>query len=458
MAVSIDLVTQIAHLRELVTSGHTRSLSWRLEQLQRLETALRLGETAILEALAEDLRKPAVEAYFEISTVYQDIRLFRRHLRQWLKPQVVPIPFIFQPGRARVVTDPLGCVLIIGAWNYPLLLLLGPLVATIGAGNTAVLKPSEHAPHTAALIAGLMDQHFPENVVAVVQGGPDTAQALLAQRFDHIFFTGGARTGRLVMQQAARHLTPVTLELGGKNPCLVAADANIPLAARRIAWGRFFNAGQTCVAPDYVLLAEEVHDQFLKEMRLAIEAFYGAEPQNSPDYGRIVNQQQFQRLAALLAGCTVACGGQLDADDRYISPTVVEVQHWDDPLMAEELFGPILPVLPLPGMEAAIAAISNRPKPLALYLFSSRQDLHELLLDRTSSGAVCFNDVVLQSAMATLPFGGVGDSGMGAYHGRAGFEQLSHRRSVLTRRQSWDCPQRYPPYGSRLPLTKRLLG
>ena len=458
MAVSTDPASRIVHLREPVTSGRTRSLAWRLEQLERLETALRLGEDTILAALAEDLRKPAVEAWFEISAVYQEIRLFRRCLRQWLKPQVVPIPLVFQPARAKVVAEPLGCVLIIGAWNYPLLLLLRPLVAAVGAGNTAVLKPSEHAPHTAALMAGLIEQHFPGNVVAVVQGGPDTARALLAERFDHIFFTGGAHTGRLVMQQAAQHLTPVTLELGGKNPCLVAADANIPLAARRIAWGRFLNAGQTCIAPDHVLIAAEARDQFLRETCLAIKTFYGTEPQNSPDYGRIVNQQQFQRLAALLAGRTVACGGRLDADDRYISPTVVEVESRDDPLMAEELFGPILPVLPVPDMETAIAAVNSRSKSLVLYLFSSQQDLHERLLSRTSSGAVCFNDVVIQSAMATLPFGGVGDSGMGAYHGRAGFEQLSHRRSVLTRWQNLDCPQRYPPYGNRLPLIRRLLG
>ena len=455
---SVDLAAQVAHQRELVISGATRSLSWRLEQLKTLETALRRSEDTILRALAADLRKPTVEAYLEISTLYQEIRLLRRNLRTWLKPQVVEVPLVFRPAKAKVTAEPLGCVLIIGAWNYPLLLLLAPLVAALGAGNTAILKPSEHAPHTAALLAGLMERHFASHVVAVVQGGPEAAQALLAQRFDHIFFTGGTPIGRLVMQQAARRLTPVTLELGGKNPCLVAADANIPLAARRIAWGRFLNAGQTCVAPDYVLVAMEVRDRFLREMRLAIQTFYGLNPQNSPDYGRVVNQQHFQRLAALLDGRTVACGGQLDADDRYIAPTLVEVESWNDPLLDEELFGPILPLLPLDDLETAIAAINSRPKPLALYLFSSRQDLHEQLLNRTSSGTVCFNDVVIQSAMATLPFGGVGESGIGAYHGRAGFERFSHRRSVLTRQQHCDLPWRYPPYGNRVPWIKRFLG
>lgn len=446
----------IARQRQLVTHGHTRPLAWRLEQLARLEKALQ-PEEELLDGLAEDLRKPAVEAYYEIFSVRQELKRFQRQLRHWLRPERVAVPLIMQPSRAWVVADPLGCVLIIGPWNYPLMLLLSPLVAALGAGNTAVLKPSEHAPRTGELLAERLQQHMDGEVVSVAMGGPETAQALLSQRFDHVFFTGGNRVGRLVMEQAAKTLTPVTLELGGKNPCLVAEDANIPLAARRIAWGRFLNGGQTCLAPDYVLVAPAVRDAFLAKLQQAIVDFYGEDPQASPDFGRIVNDAQFQRLAALLRSRPVLWGGQMDPAERYIAPTVVAVECWDDPLMEEEIFGPILPILPLTSLEDAVTAINSRPHPLAIYLFSGRQAWRDRLLASTNSGTVCFNDVVLQGAIPQLPFGGVGDSGMGVYHGRAGFVRFSHQRSVLQRPQAFDAPWRYPPYGNRLGWMQRLL-
>ena len=453
---SDDPASQIACQRRLVTHGHTRSLAWRLEQLGRLEKALQ-PEDDLLEGLAADLRKPAVEAHYEIFSVRQELRLFQRQLRHWLRPERVAVPLIMQPSRAWVVAEPLGCVLIIGPWNYPLMLLLSPLVAALGAGNTAVLKPSEHAPRTGERLAARLRQHMDGEVVSVVMGGPETAQALLRQRFDHVFFTGGNRVGRLVMEQAAKTLTPVTLELGGKNPCLVAEDANIALAARRIAWGRFLNGGQTCLAPDHVLVAAAVRDAFLAALQQAIVDFYGEDPRTSPDFGRIVNDAQFQRLAALLRERPVLWGGAMDSTERYIAPTVVAVGRWDDPLMEEEIFGPVLPILPLTSLEEAVDAINSRPQPLAIYLFSGRQAWRDRLLASTSSGAVCFNDVVLQGGIPRLPFGGVGDSGMGTYHGRAGFVRFSHQRSVLQRPQGFDAPWRYPPYGNRLRWMKRLL-
>jgi len=453
---SRDFAPQIGRQRRLVTHGHTRPLAWRLEQLARLEQALQ-PEEGLLEALAADLRKPPIEAYYEIAGVRQELKLFQRRLRHWLRPERVAAPFIMQPARARVVADPLGCVLIIGPWNYPLLLLLSPLVAALGAGNTAVLKPSEHAPHTGEVLAARLQQHMDDDVVSVAMGGPETAQALLRQQFDHVFFTGGSRIGRLVMEQAARTLTPVTLELGGKNPCLVAEDANIPLAARRIAWGRFLNAGQTCIAPDHVLVAPGVRDAFLAALQQAILDFYGKDPQLSPDFGRIVNDSQFQRLAALLQERSVLWGGHMDPAERYIAPTVVAAEGWDDPLMEEEIFGPVLPVLPLAGLEEAVDAINSRPQPLAVYLFSGRQTWRDRLLAGTRSGTVCFNDVILQAGIPQLPFGGVGESGIGAYHGRAGFLRFSHQRSVLERPQAFDVPWRYPPYGNRLGWMRRLL-
>ena len=455
---SRDFASQIARQRQLVTHGHTRPLAWRLEQLARLEKALQ-PEGELLEALAKDLRKPAVEAYYEISNVRQEVKLCRRQLRHWMQPERVAVPLIMQPSRAWVAAEPLGCVLIIGPWNYPLMLLLSPLVAALAAGNTAVLKPSEHAPHTGERLAARLQQHMEDGVVSVAMGGPEMAQALLAHRFDHVFFTGGNRVGRLVMEQAARTLSPVTLELGGKNPCLVAEDADVSLAARRIAWGRFLNAGQTCLAPDYVLVAPGVRDAFLAALRQAVLDFYGDTPQASPDFGRIVNDSQFQRLAALLRERPVLWGGQTDSTERYVAPTAVAVEGWGDPLMEEEIFGPVLPILPLTSLEEAVDAINSRPQPLAIYLFSGRQAWRDHLLASTRSGAVCLNDVVLQGGIPQLPFGGVGESGMGTYHGRAGFVRFSYQRSVLERPKGFDFRWRYPPYGKRRRgWMKRLLG
>ena len=449
-------------MRAPVTLGRTRSLAWRLKQLDHLVALVRTHEAELLEALAADLGKPPLEATFELIAVRQELAITRRQLGRWMAPRRVGLDLALRPGQAWVQAEPLGCVLIVGPWNYPFQLCLQPLVSALAAGNTAVLKPSEHAPRTAALLARAIPAAFPAEVVQVVNGDGTAAAALLEERFDHIFFTGGGRVGRLVMAAAARHLTPVTLELGGKSPAIVLADADIAASARRLAWGKGLNAGQTCIAPDHLLVQTQVREPLVAAIAAEWQRFYGADPLLSEDLGCIVNGAQFQRLEALLAGaCSrgqVLAGGRIDAARRRIEPCLVAVESGDDPLMQEELFGPILPVQAVPDLETALAEVRRRPKPLALYLFSNDRCAQRRTLDTTSSGGLCFNDVVLQAGAAALPFGGVGESGMGNYHGQAGFLTFSHQRTVL-RRSFWlDLPFRYPPYAGKLALVKRLLG
>ena len=451
----------VSQQRQLVRDGHTRPMAWRLEQLDRLAGALDAHEAAVFEALARDLGKPEVEAYFELVAVRQEIALVRKRLRRWMAPKPVPVPLSLRPGRAEVIAEPLGCVLVIGPWNYPLLLSLQPLVSVLAAGNTAVLKPSEHAPATAALLERLVSAAFEPSTVQVVQGDGTAAAALLQEHFDHIFFTGGERVGRLVMAAAAQHLTPVTLELGGKSPAVVLNDADLAVTSRRLVWGKSLNAGQTCIAPDYLLVQRGVSAPLIQRLGERIQHCFGADPLTSPDLATIVNGAQFERLQRLLQGAQqrgqVLFGGQSDPERRRMAPTLVRVDSPDDPLMEEELFGPLLPVVEVDDLQQAMAWINGRPKPLALYLFSKSEQAQRRLLEGTSSGGVCLNDVVMQASVPELPFGGVGNSGMGTYHGEAGFLTFSHRRSVLRRPFQLDVPLRYPPYGTRLPLLRALL-
>ena len=452
----------IQAMRAPVEAGRTRPLTWRLEQLDRLAHLLDAHEQEVAEALAADLGKPPLEAHFELVAVRQELALTRRQLRRWMAPRRAGVSLALSPARAWVQAEPLGCVLIIGPWNYPFQLCLHPLVSALAAGNAAVLKPSEHAPHTAELIARLIPTAFPPEVVQVVCGDGAVAAQLLEERFDHIFFTGGGRVGRLVMAAAARHLTPITLELGGKSPAIVLADAPVATTARRLVWGKSINAGQTCIAPDHLLVDSTLRQPLVAAMAAEIGRFYGGDPLHSPDLGAIVNQAQFQRLQQLLEGAQargqVLVGGRWLEEQRRIEPTLVAVENLDDPLMQEELFGPILPVLPIASLDEALAQVRRRPKPLALYLFSRSRAAQQRTLATTSSGGVCFNDVVLQAGAAELPFGGVGESGIGRYHGQAGFDTFSHLRSVLARPFALDLPFRYPPYAGKLALVRRLLG
>jgi len=450
-------------MRALVQRGESRSLDWRIGQLDCLQRLLHLEESQARSALAADLGKPELEAHFELVAVRQELDLTRRHLRRWMRPRSVGLPAWALPGRAAIHPEPLGCVLILGPWNYPLQLCLHPLVSALAAGNTAVLKPSEHAPHTANWMAAAVARHFDPQHVQVVVGDAEAATTLLEQRFDHIFFTGGGRVGRLVMAAAARHLTPVTLELGGKSPAIVLGGADPQTTARRLIWGKGLNAGQTCVAPDHLLVVAAAVSPLIEACAKEIERLYGQDPLTSSDLGQIVNERQFERLEGLLTGARqkgqILLGGGSDRHRRRMEPTLIAVdQPEDDPLMQEEIFGPLMPLIVVDDLEDALARVRRAPHPLALYLFGGNSKERQQLLATTSSGSVGFNDVVMQAGLVQLPFGGVGESGLGSYHGETGFHTFSHQRSVLSRSFWFDLPFRYPPYAGKLPLIRRLLG
>jgi aldehyde dehydrogenase (NAD+) len=441
------IAEKVAKARASSRGGRTRPGSWRRAQLEALKALLKKEESRIFEALWADLRKPRLEAYLtEVGFVIGEIDDALEHLERWMRPERKHTSLLAQPGRSWTIHDPLGVVLVIGAWNYPINLLLAPLVGALAGGNAAVLKPSEIAAHTSALMADLVPRYLDSEAVSVVEGGADETQALLDERFDLIFFTGGSHVGQIVLEKAAKHLTPVVLELGGKSPCLVDRDASLEVAARRIAWGRFSNAGQTCVAPDYVLVHEAVELELLAHLRAAVNAFYGDDPRVSPDYCRIVNDRNFERLSKLLRDGEVVCGGKAEAKERYIAPTILRRVSPEAPVMQDEIFGPILPVLTVSNMDAAIEFVTDRPKPLALYLFSNNEATQHKVVDRTSSGNACINDVIMHMVVPELPFGGVGDSGMGRYHGQWSFETFTHRKGVLSRMTHLDFPVRYPPY------------
>lgn len=457
----MDSEQLVASLRGTFDEGLTRPVEWRREELRAMQRMLREGEDELLEALHADLGKPAVEARLtDLSMVDAEIGVMLRNLGRWTRPEHVGVPAVQQPGHATVVREPLGVALVIAPWNYPVQLLVLPMAAAVSAGNCVIGKPSELAPHTSAAIARLAQRHLDTRAVAVVEGGVDETQTLLAQRFDTIFYTGNGRVGRIVMEAAARHLTPVTLELGGKSPTIVDADADIPVAARRIAWGKFLNAGQTCVAPDYLLVHRSVEDELVDALGRSLHAFYGEDPHRSEDYARIVNERHFDRLCGLLAttSATPAVGGQSDRSDRYIAPTILTGVGPDDAVMEDEIFGPILPVVAVDSVEDAVRFVRERPKPLALYVFSRSKDVVDRVLAGTTSGGVGVNCTVVQLAVPGLPFGGVGPSGMGAYHGRHGFETFSHRRAVLSKPTVPDLPVQYPPYTkSKEWLLKKML-
>ena len=398
-------------MREMVGRGLTRPLGWRLDQLQRLRSLIETHEKDVLDALAKDLGKPPTEAFFEVVALLQELKLTQKNLRRWMRPRPIPVPLAQRPGRAAVVPEPLGCVLIIGPWNYPFSLTLQPLISALAAGNTAVLKPSEHAPAVADLIAQLIPQHFDPDVVNVELGDGAVAAHLVALPFDHIFFTGGGSIGRKVLEGAAANLTPVTLELGGKSPALVLDGADPDISGRRLIWGKGLNAGQTCIAPDHLLVTDGLRQPLLNAMTAARSAMYGDDPLQSEQLGCIVNQRQFERLANLLEGARadgrILLGGEIDHGERRIAPTVIRVDSRQDPLMADELFGPLLPLLSLDNLDEALMEIRRGPKPLALYVFGGNEAQQQQVLSTTSSGGVCINDVIMQAGIPDMPFGGV---------------------------------------------------
>jgi aldehyde dehydrogenase (NAD+) len=409
-------------------------------------------------ALQADLHKSPFEGWLtELAFVAGEVRYAKRNLGRWMKPLKAKTPLMAQPGRSWLQPEPKGLALIIAPWNYPLSMVLAPLVGVISAGCAAVLKPSEVTSHTSAILARLLPQYLDPEMYVVVEGAVEETTTLLAQRWDHIFYTGNERVGQIVMAAAAKHLTPVTLELGGKSPVLVDASADIEVTAARIAWGKFLNAGQTCVAPDHILVHRDVAPQLLDALARRIREFYGEDPKQSPDFGRIASERHTARFATLLQGQKIHCGGQVDVADRYVAPTLVVDPAPDSPLMQEEIFGPVLPVIAVESMEEAIRHVAARPKPLALYLFSRNPALEDEVATRLSAGSVCFNDVVIFMAAQELPFGGVGNSGIGRYSGWYGFETFSHMKPVMKRSFRLDSSLRYPPYDARKERIARLV-
>ncbi|MFA5565273.1 MAG: aldehyde dehydrogenase family protein [Acidimicrobiia bacterium] len=440
----------VDELRQTFRSGKTRALSWRSEQLLALKRMLVDNEPMLAAALEADLGKSPIEAYTtEIGFCLNEIDHALKNLGAWVEPRKVKVPLSQRPGRAEVIPEPRGVTFIIAPWNYPLHLLVAPLTAAIAAGNTVVAKPSELSPATSKVLGELIPKYLDDEAIALVEGDASVAEALLEVRFDHIFFTGGGRIATKVLAAAAPHLTPVTLELGGKSPALVDASANLASTARRIAFGRFLNAGQTCVAPDYVLVHRSQEEELVGLIAETVGQFFGENPQESPDYGRIINEHHARRLANLIdegGWDHLVIGGQVDIDDRYIAPTVMSGVDLDSAVMADEIFGPILPVIAVDSMDDAIDIVNDRPQPLSLYIFSEDDNMVEHIIGNTSSGGVCVNHTLLQLGVPDLPFGGVGPSGMGAYHGQAGFEEFSHLKSVFHKASKPDPSIMYPPY------------
>ncbi len=443
----LDCRALVCRHRNYFRSGATRSAEWRASQLAALKAMIENHAEDFYTALWTDLRRNRIDADLtDVKYIAGEVDHVLAHLRQWMKPVPVGTPVMLAPAHAQVRFDPLGVGLIIGTWNYPVMLTVSPLIAAIAGGNTAVIKPSEMAAATANVLAQRVPEYLDRDAFSVVLGAAPETTALLEQQWDHIFFTGGTTIAKIVMAAAAKTLTPVVLELGGKSPAIVHSSADLRVAAHRIAHGRWTNAGQTCTAPDYVLVDKDVAGPFRDQLLEAVIQFYGKDPQKSADYGRIINLRHFDRVLALLASGDILHGGQYDRADRYIAPTVLVNVSPDSPVMQEEIFGPILPVLEVSSVQEVIDFVNARPSPLGLYLFAEDQAVAEQILDSTASGDAAVNDCTLQPIIHDLPFGGVGNSGMGKYHGEWGFRAYTNARGVLYHSTRLDLGVRYPPY------------
>lgn len=448
----------LAAARRFFRAGATRSPASRRSRLESLRALVSDNEERIHEALAADLAKPAFEAFAsETGVVLSEVGTALKHLEGWMEPEPVPTPLTFFPAQSSVRREPWGVVLIIAPWNYPFQLVMAPLVGALAAGNCALVKPSEWAAHTSSLISELVSEYFPKELVSTATGGADVAEALVRERFDYIFFTGGREIGRLVAAAAADHLTPFTLELGGKSPAIVDREVNLPVAARRITWGKFLNAGQTCIAPDYVLVPESLKEDLLTLMKKNLRRFFGDHPKKSPDFARIINAHHFERLSAFLAEGRLVVGGDSDRDERYIAPTILDEIPLDAKIMKEEIFGPVLPVLSYENLDEAIELVARHPDPLALYFFSKNREHRERVMREIPFGGGAINDTLVQFSNPELPFGGRGASGTGRYHGRYSFETFSHRKAIVDGSTLFDPPIRYPPYAGKLRWLKKLV-
>lgn len=456
----MELLQQVQNLRNYFDSGVTQSYASRKQQLQALRTAILRHEDDLMQALSTDLKKNPEESWVtEIGFVLAEIRHTLSHLKSWMKPQRVATNLLNFPGRSFIYKEPLGVVLVIGPWNYPLQLLFTPLIGAMAGGNCAVLKPSEHAPATAAVMKRIIEETFSPAYILCVEGdGAEAIPALMTGfRFDHVFYTGSTAVGRMIYQMAAKDLVPVTLELGGKSPCVVESDAALKVAARRIAVTKFSNAGQMCVAPDYLLVHRSVKEELLKELIKAIKTFFGEEPSSDYNYGKIINGKAFNRLAAYLAQGSIVYGGKTDAATQYIEPTLLDDVLPDAAVMKEEIFGPLLPVLSFDGFEEAKAIISKNAAPLAFYVFTSSREKEEKWLREIPFGGGCVNNASWHLTNFHLPFGGRGNSGIGAYHGKASFDVFSHQKAVMKTPTWFDPAVKYPPFKGKLALFKKIV-
>ena len=439
----------------LFQEGATLPVSFRLFQLQKLKDGIRRYEEKLDQALEADLGKSRMESYMcEIGLTLSELTWMQKHLRSLVREKRVATPLAQFAARSFRSPSPYGTVLIMSPWNYPVLLTLEPLIDAIAAGNTVVIKPSAYAEHTSAVLKEMLKECFPSEYVAVVTGGRAENKALLEQRFDKIFFTGGKTVGREVLRHAAEYLTPVTLELGGKSPCIVDKSAKIPLAAKRIVFGKYLNCGQTCVAPDYILCDRTVYAELILALQKEITAQFGEDPLKNPDYGKIINQKHYDRIMGLIDPDKVVCGGCGDGQSLRIAPTIMKNVTFSDTVMGEEIFGPVLPILTYDTLEEAIDIVEEHPHPLALYLFSEDKGAQKKVLELCHFGGGCINDTIIHLATSAMPFGGVGESGMGGYHGKTGFETFSHFRSIVDKKTWMDLPIRYQRYSR---MKERLL-
>ena len=446
--------------KEFFESGKTINVDYRIKNLKKLNDIIKKNEDKILNELKKDLGKSNFEGYVtEVGILYGDINFHIKNVKKWSSEEKRKSPIVYYPSKSYIYKEPYGVTLIIGPFNYPFQLVIAPLIGAISAGNTAIIKPSENSRNIALLLEKLINENFPEEYLRVVNplGGKETVSLLLDKPFDYIFFTGSVRVGKLVMQKAAQHLTPVTLELGGKSPCIVDSDAKLKLAAKRIVWGKFLNAGQTCVAPDYLCVHKSVKDELLKLIINEIRVQFGENVRNSEDYPRIVNKSSLERLSGYLNDGKIYYGGNIDEDNLYMEPTLIIKPDLNSPLMSDEIFGPILPILVYEDLDNVIKFINHREKPLALYYFSESKKKIKYVLTSTTSGGVTINDTIIHVANPNLPFGGVGNSGVGKYHGKESFETFTHNKSVMKRGTFIEFNIRFAPYKNKLNLVKRIM-
>jgi aldehyde dehydrogenase (NAD+) len=450
----------IEHQRIYFSTGETKKIPFRIEKLQLLKTMIIENNHLINNALKEDLNKSEFESYTtEIGFVLSEISFTLKHLQKWTKPKKVRTPITHFGSKSYVYKEPYGISVIISPWNYPLNLALAPLVGAIAAGNCAIIKPSELTPATSNLLENLIKKYFQPEYIIVIEGAAEVGKALLDEDVDFIFFTGSVNVGKIVMEAAAKHLTPVTLELGGKSPCIVHRDAKTSLAAKRIVWGKLLNAGQTCIAPDYLLVHESMKEQLIDEIKGAIRQLYGTECLLNENFPKIVHERHLQRLANMIERTkgSVVYGGKMDIQSQKMEPTIITDVEWDDPSMEEEIFGPILPIITYSNIDDAIREITKRAKPLALYLFTEDENINKKVISTVSFGSGCINDTVFQIASPYLPFGGVGPSGTGSYHGKKSFDTFSHEKSILKQTTKMDIPLRYPNVKNGLKLVRKIM-